>query len=168
MTGHPTGSGRLALVGPGGRRKQYLLIASLVGIIVAALALAIVYGFGDDEGHKPPGAILFTCLDCGAVFEYDPAGQPGQAPRTVPMKRMGPIRCRVCNAPARALQMTRCPACRKHYLSAASRWQQEKDRLTGQGKDASALGACPPTVCPHCKTDLHAWYRRYDAQRRRR
>ena len=155
--------------GPGGRLKDYLLIGGLVVIVVAALVMAIAYGLGDDdEKHKPPGAIMFKCLDCDAEFEYDHARQPKGTPDTVPMKRMGPARCQACKKLSRALQMTRCPECGKHYLSASARYQHEKDTLTRQGKDTAALGQCPPTVCPHCETNLHTWYRQYDARRRSR
>ena len=169
MTEHPTGSSRLDLAGGGGRLKDTLLIGALVVIIVAALAMAIAYVCGDDDQErKTPGAIMFKCLDCDAEFEYDHAKQPKGTPDTKPMKRMGPARCQSCNKLSRALQMTRCPECKQHYLSASARYQHEKDTLERQGKDASALGQCPPTVCPYCRTDLHTWYRQYDARRRGR
>jgi len=171
MARHSIGSGSLDLGGGSepGRMKEYLLIAALAVIIIGSLVVTILYGLmGDAPKTRADQSIMFKCLECGAEFEYDPAKQPKFKPEDVPPMHSARVACQVCKKPFAALPMTKCPACGKYYLAAATLYEYEMELLELQGKDSSILGECPPTVCPHCKTDFHQWYRQHNTRRRSR
>jgi len=131
-------------------KMEYVFGAALAVIIVGAMVLALVFGFGRPEQTVVEGA-RYECQSCGEQFTVE-----DQPPKTPDQIGPGRVDCPKCGAVQSGILMVKCPGCGEYFVPET--YKRPEDVLKG----------IPiKNICPHCGLDLGEW-RKQERERIRR
>jgi ribosomal protein L32 len=147
-----------------GDKMQYLLAGALVLIIAISLISVIVSATDSGPQNQGPRENKYYCLETGKEFTLDPEDMTDEMMMVDPM--MGLVKSPYTDKKT-GYAMTRCPNCEKYYVPEYVKEaykQNPEGPIMGPMMDPAQMNE---TVCPHCGTNLHEYYRKKARERRK-
>jgi hypothetical protein len=141
--------------GGGSRKKEYILIGSLVAVIVVVLVIMLIMVFKPNIDDLPKDFHMY-CLKCNKeviVSREDIVNtpkEPAAGPPVMPSLGFMPQRratCPICKTPS-LIQERHCPKCSKWFVTD---WDK-----THNPWETTPTMPQPTIICPYCKTPINS------------